>query len=250
MFCSTPSLYSGKESVSAAQTRIRVCKTHHRCVCEVVVVWTSGLNDDTRGFSERTEWTRCCVAYILHILWLWFSRRNVFRVRNGECVFIVSSVTSDHSRLLWRRKKASFIWRTLTHTAVHETCYHRQRFTGNAVYHFLSVRVCLGLRFVWSDCRRERDHRRRTPTGAAISRRICLSGPKHALSEDDRFVCWSCSSGAFCRVWGIWKEGSVSLLLSKWAVSDQPRLGHFKTAHSNRERSEKWSVCPSVCVCV
>lgn len=156
----TSSLYYGKPSVYAAQTGIRVCKTHHRCVCEVVVVWTSGLNDDTRGFSERTEWTRCSVAYrpILHSRFGFGFPAGMFSASGTASVFLLFPVwpltTAD---CCGEGKKASFIWRTLTHTAVHETCYHRQRFTGNAVYHFLSVRVCLGLRFVWSDCRRERE---------------------------------------------------------------------------------------------
>lgn len=65
---------------------------------------------------------------------------------------------------LKEKKKASFIWRTLTHTAIHESCYHMQRSTGNAVYHFLSVIVCLGLRrairlHTESDASEENTHR-------------------------------------------------------------------------------------------
>jgi len=169
------------------------------CVVRCVCVW--GNVNFRPGWrrscvNERTEWTRCFVyIYIyLTLVQVLVFPAGMFSASGTASVSLLFPAWPLTTADCCGEGKKAFIWRTLTHTAVHETCYHSQRFTGNAVYHFLSVRVCLGLRCVWSDCRRESAHRRRTPTGAAIRRRICLSGPKHTLSEDDRSVCCSCSS--------------------------------------------------------
>lgn len=166
------------------------------CLKHATDVW-----DDHRGvnFRPKVSWVTTPEGFqwfsvdrmneALYIaLLFWFSRRNVTRQERPVCFYCFQRdlwpQPSGSTLLLWRRKKASFIWRTLTHTAVHETCYHRQRSTGNAVYHFLSVIVCLGLRCVIRLQKRERE----SDASEENTHRSCYQPPHMSVCTKTRSI--------------------------------------------------------------
>lgn len=134
-------------------------------------------------------------------------------------------LTSTSTLLLQQRKKPlSFEEPWLS--AVHEMCYHGQCSTGNSLYHFLSVIVCLGLQHVIRLRERER---------AAIICCVCVF--INSLYQKTTHLSVGLGEVVlFVECVGFGKR-DVSLLLSKWALSAQPRLSHFKTAAMRRKRT-------------
>ncbi len=182
----------------------------------------------------------------------WFSCINVRHQECGDCLYCFQRV-SDH-----RRGKEAFIWRTLTHTAVHESCYHSQRSTGNAVYHFRSVLVCLGLRCVIrsqreSDASEENTHR---SCYQPPHMSVCMKTP---LSKDDRSLCCLVQVQLFVECEGFGKRGAfhfcflneLSAFSQDTVISEERRDTSLHTQTESIERSDpSVCLCVSVCVCV